>query len=285
MNKIYLNELSLDGQFRDLNEFLDQIMPLIRCLKFIHEKNWKIYKHSTFYDQKITEDKKLFQLKEVRDDRLTRIKSLLLGTTEKPPFWDVDSMIKQDLNSKYLYDVIDVSATSIAEAAEEKGVILSFSKREYNDTIMKVVKDKIEEFSVPSITTLEYLIEKLWELKIITLSEYLLIKYKGTRLDFSLLEKEYSLEDFEKHEVEDCINSFDKFVSLESWDMIFQDNGLCYKQYSPSNKKNWFKGSQYEEKQIYKFRCGNPKRCFGYRENDIFYVLRMERDHKISDYG
>lgn len=285
MNKIYLNELSLDGQFRDLNEFLEQIMPLIRCLKFIHEKSWKIYKHSTFYDQKITENKRLFQLKEVRDDRITRIKSLLLRTTEKPPFWDDDSMIKQDLNSKYLYDVIDVSATSIAEAAEEKGVILSFPKREYNDTIMKVVKDRIDEFSVPSITTLEYLIEKLWELKIITLSEYLLIKYKGTRLDFSLLEKEYSLEDFEKNEVEDCINSFDKFVSLESWDMIFQDNGLCYKQYSPSNKRNWFKGSQYEEKQIYKFRCGNPKRCFGYRENDIFYVLRMERDHKISDYG
>ena len=33
------------------------------------------------------------------------------------------------------------------------------------------------------------------------------------------------------------------------------------------------------------FRCKNPKRCFGYREGEKFYVLRMERDHKISDNG
>ena len=41
--------------------------------------------------------------------------------------------------------------------------------------------------------------------------------------------------------------------------------------------------SKYSDKRIDKFRCVNPKRCFGYRDNDIFYVLRMGRDQNISD--
>ena len=59
-----------------------------------------------------------------------------------------------------------------------------------------------------------------------------------------------------------------------------------YKSYEPASKSdNWFRGAKYDGLDIYKFRCKNPKRCFGYRKNDVFHVLRMERDHKISDNG
>lgn len=75
-------------------------------------------------------------------------------------------------------------------------------------------------------------------------------------------------------------------MSLESWDRIFEDKGLHYKKYSPSSEKdNWFRGDKYSNLSIDKFRCVNPKRCFGYREYDVFHVLRMERDHSISDKG
>lgn len=33
MEKVYLNELSLEGQFRDIDQFLDDSMPVIKCLK------------------------------------------------------------------------------------------------------------------------------------------------------------------------------------------------------------------------------------------------------------
>lgn len=38
---------------------------------------------------------------------------------------------------------------------------------------------------------------------------------------------------------------------------------------------------------LYKFRCGEHSqvRCLEYREEEQFYVLRVERDHSISDHG
>ena len=75
------------------------------------------------------------------------------------------------------------------------------------------------------------------------------------------------------------------FAEHKDWTEIAQDAALRYKEYKPSRKENWFLGSPYEDMTIHKFRCGNPKRCFGFRQGDVFYVLRMERDHSISDKG
>ena len=105
-------------------------------------------------------------------------------------------------------------------------------------------------------------------------------------MDFSKFEKEYGFLDFSQSEIEDCIEAFDRFEEAEGWDEIVRDRTLNFKRYSPaSNKDDWFRKSEFKDKKIYKFRCKNPKRCFGYREGEKFYVLRMERDHKISDNG
>ena len=59
-----------------------------------------------------------------------------------------------------------------------------------------------------------------------------------------------------------------------------------YKKYSPENEeKNWFSGGKYKGKTIMKFRYSKVMRCFGYRKGDRFRILRIERDHKISDNG
>lgn len=34
-----------------------------------------------------------------------------------------------------------------------------------------------------------------------------------------------------------------------------------------------------------KIRCNDIIRAFGYRKGDQFKILRIERDHKISNYG
>ena len=34
-----------------------------------------------------------------------------------------------------------------------------------------------------------------------------------------------------------------------------------------------------------KFRFSGVMRCFGYRKGDRFRVLRLERDHTVSDNG
>lgn len=286
MNKIYLNELSLEGQFREVDDFLDAALPVMKCLKFVTEKNMQINKHSTFYSQKITKDKTWNDLRGMRGDKVRRMKSLLLSTTDTPPYWDCQPELKQDLAAEYIYEGNDITATSLAEAAEDKGILLSFPHEAYDDRILKIVKDKEIDFAVPSAGTLKYLAEQLRESRQISFQEYLCARYEGTRLDFQELESEYGFQNFEEEEIRDCIQTFDKFVQMDKWNDIFSDRGLHYKKYAPaSDRFDWFREEKYADKTIDKFRCINPKRCFGYREEDIFHVLRMERDHKISDHG
>ena len=286
MNKIYLNELSLDGQFGNLEDFLEACLPLMKCLKFVKQNQGAVYKHSTFYRQKITQNMVWNDLRGVRNDKARRLKSLLLSTTDNPPFWDVQENLSQDLNAQYIMDGEDVTATSVAEAAEENAVLLSFLHEKYKNRTLCVRKDGAVLQNIESAVTLDYLSEKLWNKQQIGIREYLCARYEGTRLNFSKMEKKYGFEEFEKEELRDCLQTFEKFVASESWDEIVKDRGLYYKRYSPgSDDYDWFRKEEYQGKEIYKFRCGNPKRCFGYRERDVFYVLRMERDHKISDHG
>lgn len=286
MSEIYLNELSLEGQFNEIDEFLDAAVPMMKCLKFVAANNRQIYKHSTFYNQRITKDKTWNDLRGMRGDKVRRLKSLLLSTTDNPPFWDIQSELAQDLDAVYTYDEKDVSATSLSEAAEAKGILLSFLHKDYMNSKVPVVKNGNEVLDVPAAVSVNYLSEQLWEKEEIEVYEFLLGKYEGTRIDFSKMEKEYGFQNFEKEEIRDCLQTFEKFVRLEDWDAVFKDQGLRYKKYSPSSKEHdWFRGEQYKGKVIDKFRCINPKRCFGYRENDVFYVLRMDRTHKVSDHG
>ena len=286
MDKVYLNELSLDGQFSSLDDFLDACVPLIKCLKFLKENRETIYKHSTFFRQKITETMFLNDLRGVRGDKVRRLKSLLLSTTDTPPFWDLQDELVQDLESKYTLDGEDITATSVAEAAEDKGLLLSFLHNKYSNCPLDIWKNGKSIQTVHSAISIEYLAEQLWKRGQIDVHKYLNARYNGTRLNFSQIEEQYGLESFEKEEIRDCLQAFDKFVSRENWDDIVKDKGLYYKKYSPASADmDWFRQEKYQDKEIYKFRCGNPKRCFGYREKDVFYVLRMERNHKISDYG
>lgn len=80
----------------------------------------------------------------------------------------------------------------------------------------------------------------------------------------------------------------DKF-KLKNLKILSQINGMSMKEMDAdpvySRYATTIEDTQLVVQIIYKFRCKNPKRCFGYRKNDVFHVLRMERDHKISDNG
>lgn len=281
-----MNELSLEGQFENKEDFLEAAVPVMKCLKFIYRRNGQVTKRSTFFSRKITKSETWNDLRGMKGDAARRMKSLLLATTDSPPFWDCEQKRVSDAESLYMYGNINVTDSSLAEAAEDKKMLLSFPNEKYSDSMLLVVKNESMEFSVPSATSLKFLTEKLWENKELKINDYISGRYEGSRLDFSELEPGYGFENFEKEEIEDCIHTFDRFVSLENWDSIFSDRSLNYKQYQPSsNMHNWFRGEIYRGKRIDKFRCVNPKRCFGYRKGNVFYVLRMERDHKISDYG
>lgn len=292
MNKeIYVNELSLAGQFRDWEDFFKKNKLLVKTIEWLIKHKWLIYKKSTLYECKITKDKVLYQLREFKStsnpedrDLLLKFKRILVTIEDNPPYWDEKGC--ETASHQYVYNGKNVSSSSIAQACKNNRMVLSFNLDEYKNTVLIITKDGNENTEVFSTYSLDHLIHILYQKKVVSVEQYICIKYSNTKLDFSKLEEEFGFDSLEKNEINDYIDSFDRFVQHDNWENLTKDRKLNYKPYNPSEKKeNWFKGTEYEMRNIYKFRCGNPKRCFGYREGEKFYVLRFERDHRISDKG
>ncbi len=114
--------------------------------------------------------------------------------------------------------------------------------------------------------------------------EYCLRKFKNSNLNFSLLEDTYGFNILNPLQQKEFLSTFNKFSQM-SWNDIVKSaanrKGLKYKQYDG----NWFENTQYSDMNIFKFRTSQKCRCFGYRDGDVFYVLRFEIDHSISDNG
>lgn len=290
MNKIYINERSLEGQFKSFEDFLEKSMNFISCLEWLRKNkpDFAILKKSDLYESQITEKNFFYELRGFRastekntNDVLRKLKSSLLALQNNPPFWDMQEMIQK---GNYFLDGVDITNSSIAEAAATEGQVLSFDNRLYKDTELSVV-DAACEHSVYSIGTIKGMAKILYESNNLEIDDFLKLYFRGTRLNFKYLEDGYGLKNFEKTEIQDCIKNFIRFSEHKNWSDIYSDQTLAYKSYKPSDKDNWFRESEYRDKTIDKFRCRNPKRCFGFKEKDIFYVLRIERDHKISDRG
>lgn len=287
---ILINELSLDSQFDNIEEFVKYLPEVIKCLRTIDEEEClKLYKHSDLFNRQITPEMKFSDIRKIRgNDYLTRIKSVLLRLSDSPPFWDDDvENIHQDIDKKYMNGDVDVSATSIAEAVAREGIALSFHNEKFRDLILDI-KEGDKEYKLHSAVSSVYLTEKLYNVGAICQSLYLKNKYENTRLKFDEFDNKYGIELLQKEELEEVIRAFDRFSDKVSWQDIYEDRSFHFKEYQPNSKKNdWFASTKFSRKEICKFRCGNrfPIRCFGYREKEYFYILRIERDHKISDNG
>ena len=280
MSEILLNELSLAGQFASLKDFTDSLKELLKIMKYAEEKKWKVSKKSTLFQCDIMPGFPFYKIREDKSDAIRRLKSRLLQMSDTPPYWDVE---KKQQGFYYLNDGTNVTDTAIAEAVAREEQVVSFLHEKYADKLLEVTHED-ETLGIASCFSLKYLVNFLYEQRIIGVHEFLKIYFKGSRLNFEKFEEEYGFQDFEKHEIEETIEYFERFAQHESWKTLMYDDVLRYKEYQPSSKKkDWFRNSDYEK--VHKFRCGNPKRCFGFREGDEFFVLRMERDHSVSDHG
>ena len=279
-----LNEKSLVGQFIDLDEFWESVQENIQCFKLILRGDTNnIYKVQDFNQCLVTSTERICDLKKYSEDKNVRLQLALDSIIYQSPYWDTEPL--QDLSASYFWEGEDVSATAIAEAAVRNVPLLSFFSDKFADTQLNVTSEQ-NQIRVDSIYSVGYLVQNYSASIKITGIETLKIRYRNTRLDFSLLEKNCGLEKLDKSEYQLLIGSLDKFVKHESFETIAVDDGLEYKKYSPaSNRQNYFRGSIHSDKTIMKFRFSGVHRVFGYRKGDKFRVLLFERDHSISDHG
>lgn len=286
MSELFLNELSLNGQYETVDDFLYKNRDVIECIAWAAKRGNMIYKKSDFFNSKITMDKTLQQgLGGYRSsngelvDLLRRYK-LLLVMANSNPFWDVEF----DYNcEKCMIDNIDVSNSSIVPAAKREGALLSFCASDYTDKVIEALFNG-KQTKVISISSPFMYSEYLLKTDIDNVDDFFKLRYRGTKLNFSKLEEAYGFNEFQNEEIKDCIHEFDRFIKMD-WNQILNDNSFHYKSYKPSKSKNWFLNSEHKDEKIDKFRCINPKRCFGVRKGEEFYAYRMERDHSISNYG
>ncbi len=280
--EILLNELSLDGTLNDVDEFFPLLARMIEIQDLVFKLSIPVLIHNELYDTRVTKEFNLHDILLQKEYRIRadiqRYKPLL----SQGPFWnddqrhmDSDVYLCQHTDKKHGY--------SLAEACERDKLVISFKNQNFTDATIEVYKNG-ELIEIVSIDNKIDLLKLLYENGQIDDTNYCNYFFKGTKLSFEYFEEKYGFKNKETTEIKSFISTFERFIEME-WGQILQDTGLNYKKYTPSSANNWFRDSQYGNHDIYKFRASQKYRCFGYRRGDIFYVLRLETDHKQSDNG
>lgn len=276
--ELLLNEKSLDGQFTNLDDFYEVLPVMSSNLRILRKYGIPLLKHSSLYNRKITPSLTILDLQNSRGkiapvhrDKVRKWKRELSSLAMSPPFWDNEW---------------PCSSNSMEEAARRGTDVLSFPHEEYQDTVVPVLYQG-RSVLVKSAVTKEYLLELLLEKKTIPIIDYLKSRYSDGKIRMGLTKNGIeSVLELEKKEIWELCAALDRFEH-ETWQEIGKDRFFNYKSYQPpSKKKNYFDESICVRK-IDKFRCGQHSkvRCFGYRQENLFYILAVERDHSISDTG
>lgn len=143
----YLNEYSLRGQFRDLDEFYDSLRNYtLPVLKKVHEDQGNvIWKKDTFWQSEICNGISLENIPKKKNERFAEgsaLKIYLRKLANEGPFWSSDG--EGEINIKeYLFDLKYSgnfhSVNCFSKAVEKEGRILSFLHHEYKETKLSVI--------------------------------------------------------------------------------------------------------------------------------------------------
>lgn len=274
---ILINELSLDGQFTDENDFLNSLEKILPIIKIIDNLEFVLFKNNLFFDSNVTATKKFTDIAYLKDDRVRRVKSFLVKLSTTPPYWN-DTQI-HNCSDKYFYNSKDVCDTSLAETYERDKIVLSFNHINFLTEWLSIQKNGLNS-DIYNILDRNDFLNYLQSIKQIDILNFCKEKFKNSNLNFDFLDNNYGFDILNTHQQREFLDTFNIFIQLD-WHGILSHSKLYYKQY---------KGTEinYQNKTIDKFRVtgtSNTNRCFGYRENNTFYILRFECNHSLSDNG
>ena len=280
--EVLINELSLEGQYFSVNNFLsDGLSVFINVLDEISISNNILLKKYDFYSSKITKEKTLHDILvgniSREYDQIRKFKRKLAMLFEEP-FWEDDKKHSDD--DTYLFDNVKINGSSLAESCERDKVVVSFLHSKFKILKIPVLKNQ-DEISVDNLYDEFHFLELIRSRKELSFEEYARLKFADTKLNFSLIDDKLGFALLNTTAEENAfLSSFDKFIKMK-WDDILKDDGFDYKTY----KGHDIFERKYSNKNVCKFRTSQRYRCFGFRENDTFFVIRFESDHKLSDRG
>lgn len=278
--EVLINELSLSGQYDNEDHFIEVgIAPFVSTFKELNTTRDVVYRKYDLYSYKITTEQSLHTFLTSQTSRISdvtrRLKSLLSSFILDEPYWEANP--KHTTNDFYLFEENVITGYSLAEACERDRVIISFQLGNFDKAKIHIHKNKSEEIILDNLFSKGHCNELNWERNNICVEDYCLNRFKGDKLNFSQIDKKLSFDLLKKEDESVFIDAFRKFTEL-SWQQINVDDALDYKPYPDDDKV--FKHIPHK---IFKFRTTQKYRCFGYVVSGIFYVLRFDLEHKLSD--
>lgn len=291
---VILNELSLAGQYGDTADFFQRgLVPLTDFLRMVYteptDNKVSLLKKSDTFNSLITPEISLYQLlfsSAARlDDRIRQFKSYI-AKLQNEPYWDTDP----HHNPEHDYIRIDnghrenVSSSGVAECHARDGYLLSFIPSDYEPetvTVNCVQFESVKE--IPNSCEIGRFVKERYLRGEIDITEYMSVRH-SSRFDFSEIDTSHGLNLISNLNFDIFDSSFENF-SRKSWQQIETDDALDYKRFSKNrNTRRYFSDDQWKQG-VFKFRIDQEKRCFGIRRGDIFYVWRIDLDHRLSDKG
>ncbi len=290
---IILNELSLSGQYSDITDFSERgLAPLSEIIHLIHtageNSNLSLLKKSDFFSAMVTPDTSLYEILHSTMSRLDQIRKFKsdLAKIQNEPFWDMNQ--RHDATHDYVRTDNDrndtVSGCAPAEAHARDGIMLSFTPSDYDADTVTICCNQLESTKVILNTSdIKTLFKERFIRGEIDLEQYFSLRF-SSRFDFSEISRSNGFNHITNINFNLFESSFADF-ELKTWKQIIKDPGLDYKEFSKNRNTNrFFSQSQWGEG-VFKFRIDQEKRCFGTRRGDIFYVWRIDLDHRLSDLG
>ena len=177
---------------------------------------------------------------------------------------------------------MNVTGTSIAESIARNAVIISFTPSTFNISPITIKENK-SLYCIINIFQSLALIEHCHTTALLSHKDYILMIYIH-KLRFDYISDRYGFDLITDQNINDFLDAFRLFEEKD-WHDIIVDNALDYKEFDKNRKTKQYFPDYYWSKGIYKFRISRKYRAFGYRENNIFYVLRFDLDHELSDNG
>ncbi|MPN14394.1 hypothetical protein SDC9_161721 [bioreactor metagenome] len=253
---------------------------MISVFKELSKERDVVYKKYDLYACKITSERSLYDFLTSQVARISdatrRLKTLLSGFMLDEPYWESSQRHSSEI-SYLLENGAEVCGSSLAEACERDKAIISFQSECFNVSKINIYKNATEDIVLDNLFDRGHCNELNWERNNICIKEYCVNRFEEGKLDFSQIDDKVGFDLLKEEDEELFIDTFRKFTEL-SWQQINVDDGLDYKFYP--DKNNIFKAVPYK---IHKFRVTQKYRCFGYTEDGVFYVLRFDLEHKLSD--
>lgn len=156
--ELILNEFSLDGQFRGINDFADYIRDVLAPLLDVVVENGIIFlKKSDFYEAPVTSDLSLNDLMIMANEpAITLLKGYIVKLGYCEPYWDDERETKE--GTQYGYPMKKDEPNCFTEVIERRGKLVSFEHPDYKEESIRCTRNE-EEINIFNISTVRQLLK------------------------------------------------------------------------------------------------------------------------------